>query len=319
MYFEGSEGFIVEGIKFTGCWEFGIKVAGGSQFEFRNVWIDQTDGIHNDNIAGFHSVNAEKIFLNHSVLNDNFDKTNSTTGGQKRENSRNAVFFGGGNIRVSRSVIFHTPPVTAQFTGSCMAYKHAATVPDSIFEVDHNFFYNCWANSIGSGTSGTRIHHNLILNSFPVVIKDFGGYTSHKDIQVYSNTFVNGIGLEYNPTDQWTSVGQLSFTNNIVTDTIGYGNERGMLTISTYGSDQMFLNITGNNLLTVNNNCYYNPNHSPRWAMFAAGFQYGPLGALYDWHGWRGLGYDQNSSVVDPILGSNLEPKNPSCVGKGFR
>jgi hypothetical protein len=321
---QGSSHFRIEGFEVTGAYGAGVLFAGGSNIELRNTWIHDIDGIDNDNIAGLYITGASNLDIHHNLIHDNYDRTNHDTGGIKTENSRNIVIFGGGNIRVNHNVIFQTPPITAAKTGGCITYKHSATIAGAVFEVDNNLFRNCAKASIGSGTYNTKIHRNLLIDSAPIEVRDFGGTTHNRDITIEYNTIVNGIGLNYHPSTTYGPVGLLTFRNNIVVDnSTSHHNEKAMVVIATYWNDAMYHQVVTNGNLAFSNNCYFNTYGTSslmRWSLFAAkGGNYGELGGLYSFAQWKDLGfnYDVNSVVANPQLSSDYVPQNQACKNMG--
>jgi len=312
----------IEGFEILGAWGAGLAIDESNHIELRNIWIHDTDGIDNNNVAGLYVVRAENLNIHHMLIHDNYDHTNHDTGGIKTTNSRNVVLFRGGGIRIHHSVLFQTPPITAPKTGGCITYKHSASVAGSIFEVDHNVFRNCATPSIGSGTFHTRIHHNLLIDSAPIGIRDFGGVTHNEDIIIENNTIVNGIGLAYGSSTTYGPIGLLTFRDNIVVDnSTRHHNENAMVVIDTYGNDSMYNTVVTNGNLAFSNNCYHNTaGVTMKWSLFAAGApNFGTLGGLYSFADWKnlGFGYDADSVAVNPQLDSNYSPTNPACSAKG--
>lgn len=309
---------IFEGIEIAGNYSDGMHFADSSALEVRNMWIHDNDGIDNDNIAGISAKHTNGLRIHHNMIHDNYDRTNADTGGNKTENSRNMVFFSGGNIRVDYNIIFQTPPTSSPKGGACVVYKHGATVEGSKFEVDHNMMWNCSFNSVGSCTFNTRVHHNLILDSGTLTVRDFGGPAFNQDIIFEKNTLVRTSALEHVPSTDYRPIGLMTYRNNIVFDNQPtYDNNRAMVSVLNYGSDTLYNTIMSGNLLQFNDNCYFNPNTSPRFSLFSSP-TFGALGGLYDLSAWRGLGFDINSTVVDPAFTADFQSTSPACIGKGW-
>lgn len=316
IYILQSSNIILEGFEVRKAWQSGVRVEESSNVEARNLWIHDTDGIDSDNVAGFHSLDVENLELHHSLLHDNYDHTNDDTGGMKTENSRNMVLFRGGDARIHHNTFYQSPPLNDPKTGGCITYKHAANQMGSVFEVAYNTFRNCWFTAVGSGTSGTRIHHNLIINSDPIVFRNNGGTTRLADNIVEYNTIVGGTGLSYEPTNEFFPIGDMIFRNNIVVDSGTYGQERGMVTVHPYGSDELYDQSVGK--MSINSNCYYNESNEPRWSLFADNDNASmDKGGIYNISEWRALGFDTSSQVVNPQLSSTYIPQEPGCQGYG--
>lgn len=309
----------VEGLEITGADWSGLWLEEGHHYEARNNWIHDIDGDDSSNVGGIYSLYVEELDVHHNLIHDNYDRTAADTGGHSEENSRNMVLFRGGNARIHHNVFFQTPPISENKSGGCITYKHAASDPDAVFEVDHNIFRNCKHASVGSGTRHSRIHHNLIVDSYPIQLKDFGGTTYNQDNIVEYNTMVGGIGLNYDPIDNYGSIGMLTFRKNIIIDnSSSYGNDKSLLTIHPYGSDSLYNKTVTSGNLTINNNCYYNPGATLKWSLFAAGGGYGSLGALHSLSSWQSMGYDTNSSFVNPSLDVYHAPQAGACQGYGW-
>lgn len=320
VYLLQVEHIIMEGFEIVRAYQSGINFALVKNFELRNLWIHDIDGLDNNNIAGLKLESVENVTLHHSLIHDNYDRNNHDSNGEKTINSRNIVIFKGGNIRFHHNVIFQTPPIDAPKTGACIAYKHSSDVANSIFEVDNNIFWNCSMYSIGSGTYGNRFHHNLILNSGSIRFQDFGGETHHDDIIVEKNTVVGGEALKYNPSTTYGPIGNITIRDNVYVDNASsYGNERGIMTINTYGTDELYDQSIDPAKFILGTNCYHNPNTAPKWSVYAAnGGSRGVKGGVWDFSTWQSKGMDGSSAVVDPQLDAYQIPQNAACQSRGW-
>lgn len=321
IFIKQSSYFVIEGIEIPKSYTVGVRLDEASNIEIKNMWIHDIDGVDNNNIGGVSSTASANVRVHHSILNDNYDRANSDTGGIKTPNSRNFVAFGGGNIRVDHNTIFHSPAAEdLSAGGACVGYKHVASLAGSKFEVDHNVLWHCYETAIGSGTFNSHIHHNLILDSDSILFKDFGGGTKNADEVVEYNTIVRGEGMRYSPTEYWSAIGPVTFRKNIIFDNYSssYRNDRGFLTIGTYSNDDLYVKVVENGNLDVSNNCYYNPNQSLIFSLFAAnGGNYGIKGDLLSLSEWLDLGFDTTSVNEDPELNSEFLPTNSNCVNFG--
>jgi hypothetical protein len=70
--------------------------------------------------------------------------------------------------------------------------------------------------------------------------------------------------------------------------------------------------------LVFSENCYFNATSDVRFNLFVAGGRYGDLGDVYDFAGWRSLGYDCDSIVTDPMLDEDRAPTTPACTDYGW-
>lgn len=319
MWIFQSSYIILDGIEISGAYQQGLLLEESSNIKLQNIRIHDTDGVDNDNIAGLRVVDVRNLEVHHSAFHDNYDRTNADTQGMKTENSRNIVLFGGGGIvRFHHNVIYHTQNIGVDKTGSCLAYKHAASIPNSVFEVDNNVFTNCFFESVGSGTNNSRIHHNLIIDSDPIKIMNHGGVTNIDNILIENNTSVGNIGLYYQPSSEYNPLGLLTYRKNIVVDTGAYSQERGIVTVDPYGDDSTYDDVVAGGKISIDNNCYFNPRASLRWALFAAnGGNYGIKGALHNFQSWQQVGFDTHSATLDPQLDSSHFPHNSTCANYG--
>ena len=320
VYIFQSSNLLIDGLEILDADTTAFIVSESSHIELRNSRIHQTDGVDNNNLSGVYLTNAQHVNLHHNFIHDNYDRTNSDTGGNKTENSRNIVLFRGGYNRIHHNVIFQTPPISSPKSGGCITHKHSSDINNATFEVDHNIFWNCAFNSIGSGTWHSRIHHNLIIDSAPITLKDFGGLTHNEDNIVEFNTIVRTNALRYEPSTSWGPIGNFTFRNNLVSDNQTYNTAiDGIARIWVYGSDTLYNDIVGGNKLSFTNNCYYNPNSSPLFNLFGRnGGSYGVLGQVYNITAWQADGYDAGSQVVDPQLDQFFVPQNSACANKGW-
>jgi hypothetical protein len=321
VYILQSSHIILEGFEVQSQEGDGIWMNEADSIEIRNVWVHDVDGVDNDNLSGVKFTRTTNSRLHHSKLHDNYDRTNADTGGSATQNSRNVVLFKGGNNRIDHSIIFQSPSITADKTGACVTYKHSQEVEDSIFEFDNNMMWNCKFVSVGSASFGTRIHHNLIINSEPIRLGDFGGPAHQRDVIIENNTLVNTPAIIHNPTDTYGAIGLMTFRDNIVVDNSStYNSIEGLVEIYIYGSDAIYNTVVGGNNLSFSNNCYYNEGlPSPQFNLFSRnGGSNGSLGHYYTIEGWQGLGYDTNSSIAAPALDAYNAPTNPTCQNKGW-
>lgn len=319
-YFLQSSYIVLQGIEFTRGWGAGVRLAESSHLELRNSRIHNVDGWDNHNIAGLYLVDVSDFRAHHNFIHDNYDRNNHDTGGQKTENSRNVVLFGGGNNHFDYNVIFQSKPITDSKTGGCITYKHMASVPNSVFEVDQNIFRNCAFAAVGSGTFNSRIHHNLIIDSDPISFRDFGGRTSNIDNLVEFNTVVGSFLVGYLPTNTWGPIGALTIRKNIMVDAGSYDGERNAISVAPYGSDELYNLAISPGYLTAASNCYFNPNHSLQFNVFGRnGGAYGVLGGYYSFSAWQANGYDSGSFAIDPLLDAFHVPQAGSCASFGWR
>ena len=314
-----SKWVIFDGIEILNAWEAGFISRNSENITLQNMWIHQTDGVDNNNTSGINFTETTNSKIQHSLIHDNYDRQAVDTGGIGTENNKNIVIFRGGNIKIERNVIYQTPQITAALTGGCITYKHASTLPNSIFEVSYNILWNCKFVSIGSGTSKSKIHHNLILNSDSIQFRDFGGITELSDIIVEYNTLVGARGIHIIPTEEWAPMGKIQIKNNIFHDHNIYNIDRGIYDIGTYQSDELFNALFNKKLLSSDYNCFYNKNTQLRWNFFAAnGGTRGIKGDYYSFKTWQDLGFDINSLEINTNLDNHYKPTHSKCQNYGW-
>lgn len=311
----------LKGLEITNSYSSGISIQESHDVTLEQLHIQKTDGIDNDNIAGLYIGSVDNLTVHHSFIHDNFDRTNADTNGQKTENSSNVVLFAGKNISLEYNVLFQTPDTSASKTGGCVKYKHAAITNDATFNINHNVFINCAIFGVGSGTQNTSIFGNIFYNSDNAVsFRDWGGPTHLSNMTVVNNTFINSNALSLTANENYSLVGNLKWTNNVVVDSAPYSQDRGVLSISPYGTDEQYARMIAGNLFTINNNCYFNvENYSLVWNAFAVnGGTRGLLGKLFTLSEWKTLGFDRNSYIEDPLLDTSQIPSNPVCTNAGW-
>ncbi|MHC4396973.1 MAG: InlB B-repeat-containing protein [Planctomycetota bacterium] len=327
---QGCDWWEIEGVEVRNAYGRGILVQGGHA-TIHDVHIHDTNGVDNNNIAGLEVNGSPGFELYDSILNDNYDRICTDTGGNATENSANVVFFSNsGDIIIHDCEFYQSLPLSDPKSGGGVKYKHASQDPDSTFQVYNCTFTNHKFFAFGSGTTNTHFHHNIINGGATISSRDFGG-TTHQTNQVFEyNTIYGGKGLAFNPTNNWVNVDfpddpcNIVFRNNIVYDTASsYSSERGIVDIGCYMTDVLyFLTLPE---LHFGRNCYYNPNIAAQFNI-AAGFNYKPdyaEGGQYNLADWRSTyGYDVTSIETDPLFVDagngdfRLQPCSP-CAGMG--
>jgi hypothetical protein len=311
----------IEGIEIAEAYQDGILTNEAENINIGNMWIHDTDGVDNSNLAGVFVGNSVAVRIHHSILNDNYDRTNADTGGSKTENSRNIVLFRGGNNSIDHSTIFQSPPTSAIKTGGCITYKHSSDIDNSTFEVAHNVFWNCYFHAIGSGSPNTYIHHNLIMDSdFSIIFKDFGGPTYLRNAVVENNTIVNGGAYSLFMTSSDGIIGNQTYRNNVVVDNRHYDLSRGgIVQIDPYGTDFYYDDLLSNAKLNFQNNCYDNTSEPVQFGYFSVNNSDATSkGGNFDLSGWQGFGFDSGSSVGSPGFDQFFRATNPNCSRFGY-
>ena len=320
----GVEHIILEGIEVTGAWQKGLWFADScNDIELRNMWVHVIDGVDNDNISGLMFNETVNLRIHHSVINDNYDRTNSDTNGLRTENSRNIVMFRGGNVEIDYNTIFNTPVYTAAKTGACLGYKHPSETSGQ-FEVHHNTFRNCFHAAVQSYTTNGFFHHNIITNSERgFYVKGHGTILNLTDYLIEHNTFIETRALEYDPSDALEYgglAGPMTFRKNIAVFSGPYNNDLGgIVTIDAYGLNTYYSAVANTNHLRFSQNCYYNPSGYVRIGLFNANDNPSDsLGSLSTISAWQSLGYGAGSIDSNPQLDTFLVPQNAQCQSMGI-
>jgi len=293
----------------------GFKITETTHVKVHDVYIHDTDGVDNNNLAGLSMLDTREVDISGSEFHDNYDRTCADTEGQGNDNSSNIVIFGGltgGNITVHDCLIWQSLPTTHELSGAGLKYKHASRDPNSYFYAYNNVFRNCKYFAMKSGTPNTHFHHNLIIGGdCGISCADSGGPT-HQVNQVFEfKTFYGTTGFSLNPTTLWRNEYfpddpmNIIFRNNIIynTTTTTQNPERSIVSFGTYMSNELYHILVPE--LALDKNCYFNPN-SPVQLSFAAGWNYEEgfeLGDSYTLTEWQTeYGYDMNSIEADPMF-----------------
>lgn len=318
-----SEHWFVSGLQIRNCLDRGILVAESEHVHITRCRITDTDGPAANNVAGIEFSASDQVEVSYSIFGDNYERGATTVTG----NNRQIVLFGGGSATIHHCYFYQSQSPTAVPTGCGVGYKHASTVPGATFEMHDNVFYQCAKYAIQSNTARSHIHHNLIIDSGPIEIRDVGGTTELTDEVIEFNTlhqshpsFPGPAGFIFRPTNEHAGVvdgdGPVTFRYNIVNDVRGTGSSRDAVVIGTYESDELYTDVVDGGNLFFNNNCYFNSDQVPRWDLFAAGGGYGDLGAYYSFSEWQGLGYDSGSHLGSPNFDSFYRPQG-ACSSAG--
>lgn len=305
----------ISGIEIKNAYGTGLKISESSHVKLHDIYIHDTDGVDNNNIAGLSMTDAHEIEVYSSEFHDNYDRTCADTDGRATPNSSNIVIFGGSNVAIHDCLIWQSLPITHEKSGAGLKYKHASSDPNSYFHVYRNTFENCKFFAMQSATPNTHFHHNVVFGGSHVSCKNGGGIT-HQINQIYEfNTFYGTNSLGVNPSIAYRNADfpddpkNIVFRNNIVYDTADrYWNEWTIIGLAAYMSDELYHILLPE--VTFDNNCYFNP-FLPVQFGFAAGYNSREgyeLGGMYTLHEWQTeYGYDVNSIEADPMF---VDPAN---------
>ncbi len=315
-----SSYWIVRGIEIDSATQWGLWIVETDQVQLQEVHIHDTDGVDNGNIAGLRMTQATNVVVTGCTLNDNYDRIAEDTGGQANGNSSNMVAFGGGNIEISDCHVFNTLGIADDKIGGCLKYKHMRTLDGGTFLVRGNRLENCRFHSVGTGSPDSTIEGNLIQDSAPILLQNFGGPTALQNMTIRYNTMVNTPALSVNIDNDsnWVPLAGLEFSGNVtVDDEPSYNTDRAMVRIGSYDSDEHYGIATGAGVMTFATNCYHNPTTALVFDLFGASGSWGDLGDLYDFAGWQGEGYDGGSFDEDPAFDSSFHATSGNCAAFG--
>lgn len=332
----------ISGLEFTGFGK-GIIVNGDNVVVSDNYFHD-LDGTDNSNHAALYVKNASNVDISNNLFVDNFDRTNADTGGKKTENSRHAVFFANpGPIRFHHNSVFNTVSTDSLVTGSGVTVKHGE---DGSFEADHNVMNQLWFHAFGTSTPRSNIHHNLIVDSGGLHVRDFGGAAYFNDMVFANNTLTavdgnTGGGFSINmkecwygnadlagddcnpnhqrPISSYDRLGPVDFSDNIVVDHRANTQDRGAVRVSTYGRDERYEVVIEQHALRTDRNVYYNTTGEPQFNAYNVnGGTRGVKGDEFDFAGWQELGFDVNGAVANPMFDDVYLPTNTVASGAGW-
>ncbi|NOY93581.1 MAG: right-handed parallel beta-helix repeat-containing protein [Deltaproteobacteria bacterium] len=306
----------VEGFEIRDVVGGGVRVEESDHVGLSRLNIHDIRGNSASNIAGLSIQSSDDVTLDHSEIHDIIPSEDIE--GDNLHVSHCVILFRGGNNRILYNTLWQGPAPDERMRLGGVLYKHAAETPGQHFEVAYNTIRDVHYSSVSSGSPGSRIHHNLIVDSSPIRFTNFGGPTNNSDNIVSHNTILGGA-LSYAPSNEYFPVGAFDFTDNIVVDSAESYGEFGVVVVSKYGSDALYSEVVTAGTLTFERNCYFNPQAPLRWDLFdASGGDYGVLGQAYDFAGWQALGFDTSSTVVDPVLDADSRPTEEACAERGW-
>jgi hypothetical protein len=321
---EQSNYVVVDGLEVRTAFGAGVRVAEGGHHEIRNVFVREVDGRAADNVAGVLATNVDHLDVHHSEIQGVSPNADLAEG--NNHTSHDVLFLAGGNHHVHHNRFEHSTRSEPPIKRACVGYTTVATVAGATFEVDHNIFRECDNYTVGSATPGTRIHHNLMVNTGPmenvgrILIAALGGPAVNRDTAIENNTMVGLPAFEYNPATTPMPPGPFAFRRNIVADTGMYTVLRGMITISNVGDDALYDQVVTAHTLTFESNCYFNSATMPRFNLFAVNSgATNTRGQIYVLPGWQALGLDMDSAAADPQLEPpHYAPRNDACRARGW-
>ncbi|MDB2686888.1 hypothetical protein N9Y42_06720 [Mariniblastus sp.] len=310
----------VRNLEFTGTGR-GLDIIDNQNVEVNNCWFHDIDGTDNINMEPLNvTANNGTIEIHRNLFNDNFDRINADTNGQKTENSRHIGCYSNlAYVHIHHNMVFNTDPIDAQYSGSGIVTKHAGT---GVFEVAHNIIGRCWSSSVGTGSPGSMIHNNLIIEGDEIKVKDFGGVSAFNDIVISCNTMMRcDSGMFYRPNLSWyprfgyTGLGPVEFRGNIVEDISDHYFERGTIDIGQYVDAQTAVQMKLPGNLVFDDNSYFCPLSSFLGNLYAG---MGGSQESRNFNQWQDAGFGPLSAEADPLLDGVGRAMSPSAAGRGW-
>jgi len=319
---EGCKNWKVLNVKIAGTYGNGIVVKDTGTNRSRNVElarnsISGVDGNATNGVYGIKAISADELDIHDNDIFDNYSRATPAS-------ANNAAIYldSGKAIQITYNNIYNTNLISGD---TSLGIKQArAYYLDSSVDLYGNKFWNIRDKVVQAAGYGWYIRNNFVLNSGTAFwFGDWDSKASHQGgTVIVNNTIYNGKFLVSNPQRKWnqndTAAGDicsnnenlqsLYVRNNVVRDiTSSYGVGNSLVSIFDSGPDGLYNDVVGNGKLQFKENCYYNPNTNPRFAVFennngntgcggtgTSGAAYTTLGA------WQAAGYD-TSSVVETL------------------
>lgn len=316
----------------------------GSNSSVERVYChDNVSGDGNSNAACL-KVDASGSQIHHNRIADSWGSS-----GNQENQGLIVLLSNATSFDIFSNVFYYTAEVDNGIcsNGNChhgagVWQKHA-----SITAGAKRVWWNKFLNIGGNSTPGAirvsapdfSIKHNLIVESTRgVKVGDFGGAPGPylDDLVIDNNTFINTEPLAtgyYLTADTNGTAGPLSFQNNVVTaESSSYCAQCGLLELDPYGGDVLnyygestgsFQDLVTGGKLTIDNNCYYNPNAAVQmclWCDNSVGQT--PVrsasGASYNFTNWKAAGYDTSSFNETPTTDQYFRSTATHCNTKGW-
>lgn len=319
IYLAGTQFIKLEDLELTGSYAPTIYLPDGNNLEISRIKCHDSQGTTINNLACINAADVSNLYVHHNEISNFYDPANPTA-----ENIYLVVFFRGANNRLEYNRLYYTnsPAYAGPIKGRCFRYKHPSTGGTII--VRGNQFWNCTGGAVENSSEGMRMDHNLFVNSTDYSgavgynCAELGGGTAFcRNGIVEYNTFVNARPIQFQASAINGNLGNTTVRNNVFVDNSGsYNTENGFYRIARYGTDAQYNQFVSGGALVSNSNCFYNTNTSVMFDFFADA----PLttGGYYGFAQWQGLGYDANSSVVNPALDTSMRATAGACANFGW-
>jgi len=311
----------IEDLDLTGSYSSMIYGGNAHDVEVSRIRCHDSQGTTLNNIAciNFYA-GASTNYIHHSEIFNIYDP--ASPGDQ---NVDLVVFFGGQDNRLEYNRLYYTtsPASSAATKGRCAKYKHPGSA--GTFTVKGNQMWNCLEYGLELSTNGLRMSNNLLVNpsdyagAVGVGCGDTGAGVSYcRDAIIEANSFVNFRAYQIQTSGLNAGLGTTIFRKNVVVDNnSNYNSENGFFRIGRYGSDADYATYRALPGMLASENCYYNPFTPVMFDLFADAPS--GTGAYLNFSSWKGLGYDSNSSEVNPLLDIFDLPTAGACAARGWR
>lgn len=303
----------IEGLEVTGHGD-GILVTSSSHITITDNWVHDAYGESTTLVAGIDVEHSSDISIHDNLIHDNYDRAKPAFNSFNVELNANT-----GQVDFYNNVVFNTDANIDGGTGP--AVKHSG---EGLLNIHHNVISNAANAGIAADTERALVHHNLVLNSFPIRV--FPNYTAREeilDVAIFNNSIIDrtpgddvGGGL-YLHLDQQANPGTISFDRNLVVDLEPNRQTRGIVNVEPYGSDQAYAQWIPSGRFSADENIYYSPSHELLFDVFSAKTR-GDEGELYQFDDWQSLGYDVNGQITDPRYDDVYLPQNAAAIGTGW-
>lgn len=298
VWIDGTGHLTFEGMVYDGCFEAGVRVGEDAPEATSHVTIQYNEFKNitcNDNM-GATMVNAvaDLTFRNNEV----HDFVKGTSRGL------GLVVFRATNLTVEGNE-FHD-------LANGIYYKHGeATVgAGGTTRIVANYFHATDDWALGVNQNRAEIAYDLFKDTGGVMLFQADGTVADFlfDVRLHHDTFVRSNVAPMQRSDGFSGAQRITVDHSIFLD--------GILDVWRYGLDADFDKGVG---FASDGNCFFATTGAPKFDYFASSSpMYGPKGAEYDFSGWRALGFDGASQVIDPKIDeTTLHAASPACATYG--
>ena len=282
----------------------------------RNMVVHDIHG-NEDNNDSCYYVSGTNVSIKNSIGYDCHEIGPGAQNDYTDQNDRIAVGFGAQNLEIAYTTMFYTAGKNSTTdTGQCYTHKHASpnlSDPGGA-NIHHNSMWGCKL-ALGSGQKATKFYRNRIGDvSEAFKFTDFGGTTWVNSEEVYNNTVINaGSFLGFVPYDAVTLSPTITIHDNVyLTDTAWTFVDQGAYVICNYCGSALY--TPTRSVFSSNNNCFRSTaTTAGQFNLFATNGG----GAVYNFTGWQGQGFDANSYNESFGPDAYYRATSTNCANKG--